>query len=252
MAGTALGFIGTGTITQAIVDGLLADGRTTPAVVVSPRSASRAADLAARYPNVRIAGDNQAVVDAAEMVVLAIRPQVAEAVVRALRFRDGQRVLSLIAAVDGERLATWIDADVPIVRAVPLPFVARRHGVTSIFPPDASTRALFEPLGTVVESPTVEAFELLCAASALMGTYFGILERAVDWLSGQGIAEADARAYLVALFSSLGRTAQDAPQTPLADLRHEFSTRGGLNEQMFSIFEALDGVLARVRRQDRG
>src|SRR5690606_36058060 len=175
MAEAILGFVGTGTITQAIVEGLLADGRATPDIVVSPRSASRAAQLAAGYPNVRVASDNQAVVDDAEIVVLAIRPQVAQAVVRELRFRTGQRVLSLIAAVDSERLGSWIDADVSIVRAVPLPFVAERHGVTAIFPPDATMRALFEPLGTVVESPTVEAFELLCAASALMGTYFGIL-----------------------------------------------------------------------------
>src|SRR5690606_6278918 len=142
-----------------------------------------------------------------------VRPQVAEEDVRGLHFRTGQRVLSLIAAVDSERLGTWIDADVIIVRATPLPFVAERHGVTAVFPPDAATRALFAPLGTVGECPTVEAFELLSTASALMGTYFGVLERTVDWAAAQGLASADARAYLVALFSSLGRTAVAAPET---------------------------------------
>ena len=72
----------------AMVEGL--DGQD---IVLSPRGASVAADLARRFPGVTVAASNQSVVDQCDTVVLSIRPQVAE-VVRALRFRPGQQVLS--------------------------------------------------------------------------------------------------------------------------------------------------------------
>ena len=82
-----LGFIGTGTITEAIVTGLVSGDGPMPEIFVSPRSAKTAARLADMSPQVTVAPDNQGVVDAADMVFLAVRPNVAQDVVRALRFR---------------------------------------------------------------------------------------------------------------------------------------------------------------------
>lgn len=256
-ARTRLGFIGTGTITEAIVTGILAGEGPLPDIVVSPRSAATAARLAALSPKVIVAADNQHVVDASDKVFLAIRPNVAEAVVRALRFRPDQQVVSLVATVDHATLCDWIGLPVDIVRAVPLPFVATRSGVTAIFPPDPAVEALFSDLGTAVACKTIEEYDLLAAASALMGSYFGILDHAVGWLEEKGLPQESARAYLASLFSSLATVAASSPATPLEDLRHEFSTKGGLNEQMFAVFrdggglkaltQALDSVLNRVR-----
>ncbi|MFB2608410.1 NAD(P)-binding domain-containing protein, partial [Rhizobium phaseoli] len=88
----SIGFVGTGAITEAMVRGLLAAPAYASEVHVSPRSAHIAATLAEEFAAVRIAGDNQIVVDRSDMVFLAIRPQLAEEVVRALSFRKGQMV----------------------------------------------------------------------------------------------------------------------------------------------------------------
>lgn len=256
-AATRFGFIGTGMITEAIVTGILAGEGPFPDIVVSPRSAATAARLAALSPKVVVAADNQHVVDAADTVFLAIRPDVAEAVVRALRFRPDQRVVSLVATVDHAALQEWIGLPVDIVRAVPLPFVATHSGVTAIFPPDPAVEALFSDLGTAVACKTIEEYDLLAVASALMGSYFGILDHAVGWLEAKGMPQESARAYLASLFSSLSTVAANSPQTPLEDLRQEFSTKGGLNEQMFAVFrdggglkamtQAMDSIFNRVR-----
>src|SRR5262245_4739042 len=93
-----LGFVGTGTIAAAIIEGLFAaDGA--HSITVSPRNAEVAADLAARFANVRIAPTNQAVLDASDVVFLAVRPQIADGVLRELRFRPDHHVISLIAAI---------------------------------------------------------------------------------------------------------------------------------------------------------
>lgn len=256
-AKSRLGFIGTGTITEAIVTGILAGGQDGPDIVLSPRSAARAARLADLSPRVRVAQDNQAVADAAGILFLAIRPDVAEAVVRGLRFRPGQLVVSLVSAVDHDTLRAWIGGEVEIVRAVPLPFVATRSGVTTVFPPNGTVEALFSQLGTAVPCTTIDEFDLLAAASALMGSFFGIMDHVVGWLKEGGLPQDVARAYLAQHFYSLSLVALRNPSVPLKDLRREYSTSGGLNEQMFAVFGrnggldaltlALDGVLERLR-----
>ncbi|MBB4188505.1 pyrroline-5-carboxylate reductase [Sinorhizobium terangae] len=72
-----IGFLGTGTISKAIITGLLADPAFTNPIVVAPRNAEIAANLAATYPQVTIAEDNQAVADSTDVVFLAVRPQIA-------------------------------------------------------------------------------------------------------------------------------------------------------------------------------
>jgi pyrroline-5-carboxylate reductase len=245
-----LGFIGTGNITAAMVEGLGGG------VILSPRGVAVAADLARRFPDVTVADSNQAVVDQCDMVVLAIRPQVAEAVVRDLRFRAGQKVLSLVAATSVETIRGWIGLDLPVIRAIPLPFVAERRCVTPIIPPDAEVAALFDRLGQAVECRTQAEFDLLAVGSALMGSYFGLLEATEGWLVERGLPEAAARGYMAGLFANLGRVAEGSGKAFCA-LREEYSTRGGLNEQVFRVFGeeggvqalrvALDQVLERVR-----
>ncbi len=80
-----LGFVGTGTIASAMVIGLRAAGNTDP-IILSPRNAEIAADLAGRFDNVQVASTNQAVLDASDLVVLAVRPQIASSVLPELRF----------------------------------------------------------------------------------------------------------------------------------------------------------------------
>jgi len=252
-----LGFVGTGAITEAIVTGALGSGLAITSILVSPRNAAVAAKLAAISPLVDVAADNQQVVDGSDMVFLAIRPQVAEGVVRELHFHEDQHIVSLIAATDRQTLSSWIGQSLRLTRAIPLPFVAERKGVTAIYPPDTDVAAFFDALGSTIEASTEEEYQLLGVASALMGTFFGILDVSSRWLEARGMPYEQAKTYLAPLFASLADTAA-RPGAPSFDiLRSEFSTKGGLNEQVFVDFaakggamaltEALDGVLARVR-----
>lgn len=245
-----LGFIGTGVITEAIVTGIAGSTLDVSGMIVSPRSAGTAAGLAARFPMVTVAQDNQAVVDGADMLFLAIRPQVAREVVTALRFRPGQAVVSLIAATDHAVLEGWIGQPVELTRATPLPFVARREGVTVIYPPNAGAASIFAALGSAVECETRTEYDVLGAGSALMGTYFGILERATGWLADNGVEPAKARAYMAPLFASLSRVAVRS-DSPFDRIRHEFSTAGGLNEQVFADFDGKGGTEALTNALDR-
>lgn len=125
-----VGFIGNGTITEAIVTGIAQSKLDVAAPVVSPRNSAVASKLAATFPLVQIARDNQAVIDHSDIVFLAIRPQILRDVLRELRFRDGQRIIGLVAATDREQPLRWTGGRTRISQAIPLPFVADKTSPT--------------------------------------------------------------------------------------------------------------------------
>lgn len=237
-----IGFVGTGTITAHIVRGLKASPLADWPVLLSPRSHEVAQALAADLSGVAIAADNQQVVSRADVVVLAVRPQQAEAVIRPLIFDPARPVISLIATLPIARLRDWTGA-AHICRAIPLPFVENRKGVTPVMPPEPEAMQLFGVLGQALPAHDIATFDSYAAASALMGSWFGLVETAADWMQAQGVAEGDARAYLRALFGSLGETLATSPLSPAA-LRQAHSTAGGLNEQLHAVFQARGGAAA--------
>src|SRR5258708_12911957 len=99
-----IGFIGIGNIASAIVQGLCTSDAEGLQLFLSPRNEELSRSLAARYPGVRRLADNQAVVDASDVVIIAVRPPVAREMLSALRFREDQAVVSLVALLPYEPL----------------------------------------------------------------------------------------------------------------------------------------------------
>jgi pyrroline-5-carboxylate reductase len=245
------GFVGAGAIAKAIICGLLKEPSQTTRIIVSPRNAELSAELAARFPEVTVAPDNQSVVDQADVVFLAVRPQVAAEVIPPLRFHQGQLVISLIAATGREQLQDWIPSGADIVQAIPLPFVESREGVTAIFPPNPEVAAIFDLLGTALSCESKEEYDLLATASATMSLYFGFMGRIVEWLRSNGMPEHGARAYMAGHFDSLSKVALRQPEAPLPMLAEEYATKGGLNEQVWLDFDQRGGTSALVAALDR-
>ena len=250
-----LGIIGTGTITAHMVRGLKASALADWPVLLSPRGRATAQALAG-LPGVTVAASNQEVLDRAGLVVLAVRPQVAQAVVQPLRFQRDVSLISLVAALRVETLRDWTGVT-DICRAIPLPFVERRTGVTPVFPGLPVAMGLFDALGQALAVEDALAFDTYATASALMGTYFGLVDTARDWMTAQGVSDADASTYLRALFADLGHSLHDSDLSPAA-LRVAHSTTGGLNEQLHKVFvgqggsDAVAGGLAAVLARIRG
>ena len=250
-----LGFIGTGTITAHMVRGLKASGLAEWPIVLSPRNEAVAAELA-QLPGVMVAESNQAVVEGCDLLILAVRPQVAEAVIKPLATPANRPVISLIAGLHSATLADWTGAQ-DIARAIPLPFVERLEGVTPVFPPAPAAMQIFAALGTALPVTDLAAYDAYAAGSALMGSYFGLLETASAWMVAQGLNDADTSAYLRGLFGSLGDVLRENPAS-FEQLRADHSTKGGLNEMIFQRFvqggggAAMDAALTAAFQRVQG
>jgi pyrroline-5-carboxylate reductase len=231
----AYGVLGVGAIGEAIVTGLCANVDDPPAVLLSPRNAERAAGLAQRFATVEVAADNQAVVDAAPVVLVCVRPQVADTVLAELLFPADRVVISAMAGVQVETLQRLVAPATEIARVIPLPSVARRESTTPVHPPNAAAAALFDRLGESVELSDVKAYEALSASTATIAAHFGYLRTIAAWLESMEIPGPAASRYVASMFAGLTEATRSGES--FEQLAREHATSGGINEQFLNELE---------------
>jgi pyrroline-5-carboxylate reductase len=246
-----LGFIGTGTITKAIVTGLCTVDSAPHEIWVSPRNSTIALALARKFSCVRIAASNQEALDHVDTVLLAVRPQIARGVLGSLQFRSDHLVISVIATLSQETLGPLIAPATCVVRAVPMPGVSTHLGPTAIYPAEPRTAELFGQISTVVAVASEGEFDALCACTAEMASYFALLQTCATWLTRQGVASDVGRRFLASMFKALGYAAETSGDTSFEQLVAVYMTKGGLNEQVYTELTAAGVFTAHVHSLDR-
>ena len=247
-----LGFIGTGAIAEAMIEGLCGVGGFTGEIAVSERSAERSARLAGRHANVRVESDNQALVDACDWVVLAVLPDQAVDVASDLKFRADHKILAVVAGLTQADLAPAVAPATDIHRAIPMPPIERGLGPIPVFPPDAELEALFATVGTPVPVADERQIQAFFAVSGLMAAFFETVASTATWLEGEDVPPREAALYASAMFHALAALAADADAEGLQGLAPECLTEGGLNDQVLrelreaGWFDALKGRLDRL------
>ena len=159
LEGKTLGFVGAGAMGEALIKGIVEAGLVSPASVhaFDPR-AERMAELSQRY-GIRWAKSNTEVVREADVVILAVKPQIMGAVLDELRPALGRRALliSIAAGVSTARLRETLGAEARLIRVMPNTPALVLEGVTAIAkgqglePGDLETaEELFRAVGKVV------------------------------------------------------------------------------------------------------
>jgi pyrroline-5-carboxylate reductase len=246
---TGLGFIGTGHLASFFVEGL---SRVDAGydIMVSPRNAARAGDLAHRF-GVAIA-ENQQIADRCDLVVASVLPKDAANVLGGLRFRVGQTVLSVMAGVSLSELRDLVAPAQAVVSMMPGLANAFNAGPSAMYPENAAVRSLLERLGPVHVYHDEHGYTIASVMGAFSGMTVLMMRDAMDWFASRGLEPADARRLVAEVLR--GNSAM-LLETPLAmsDVARGVVTPGGITEEGRKILdsggswsEALDAVLARV------
>jgi pyrroline-5-carboxylate reductase len=251
------GIVGVGAIASAIVTGLCEKRDDAESILLSPRNAATAADLAARFETVGVAATNQAVIDGSSVLILCLRPQVSRPVLRGLRFSEQQSIISVMAGTSLETLRELVAPADDIARAVPMPSVATRDGTTPIYPATQAAKRLFDWLGTAIPIPSADMFEAMWASTATVAAHFAYLNAISEWLTTKGIPEELARRQVAAIFAGLA-TKLRCREPVFEELAREHATPGGINEQFLrglkeaqlfdTVDRGLDNVLQRLMK----
>lgn len=229
-----LGFVGTGAITEAVVQGLHKAGTRKVEILLSPRSEARSRALAAQYPRVTRADDNSAVVAGSDVVFLAVRPQQLPDLA-GLPFRSDQTVVSLLAGTPIDRIRAFAAPAARLTRVLPLPCISIGQGPILITPPDPTLETLFAGLGDLISLEREADFGTLAAISGLISSHFELQNVAVEWLRAQSVSDVTASLYVRSFFAGLGASALAAARDDQTSKGHTIEvaaceTPGGLNE----------------------
>ena len=226
-----LGFIGTGKIASSVITGICNSSIIYKNIIISPRNRKIANNLKKRFKKIKIAKNNQEIINNSDWVFLSVTPTVGEKIIKDLKFRSNQKVISFISTITLSQLKKMIKKKVDIVRAIPLPPISLKEGPVPICPPNKKVKAFFDKLGSTVEIKNEKLSINFWSTSGLMASYYNMLDTISVWLNKRGVKKLDAQKYVTSLFLALSKDAVINSTKDLKLLIKESQTPKGLNEQ---------------------
>lgn len=248
-----LGFVGGGAMAEALVAGILEAGMAAPNEIrVGEPQEERRQYLEANY-RVETSADNQAAVRDAEIVFLAVKPQVWEKALVPLAgsLRPGQLLISIVTGVKVAQLGRVLPAGVPVVRVVPNNPCLIRQGISALAcgpGVDAAIARRAESLLAAVGETVVLPEEMLDAVTALSGSgpayVYLFIEALVDAGVRAGLPRPVARQAAVATVRGAAEMVRVSGRHP-AELKDQVTSPGGTTMAALEVMEkgALRGVV---------
>ena len=219
-----VGFIGTGEIAAAMVEGLSGRGHE---LLVSERNGAVAADLNTRFSDVVVAA-NEDVVAGADVVFLCLMAGVARDVIGTLPWRADHAVISVMVDVPLADLAGLCAPAHDIALTIPLSAVAVGGSALPCHPESAALQALFGESDMIIPVPTEAGLNAHFAASALSAPLLSLMQTGAAWLGNQTGDPKGAEAYVAGVFAGFfNQMAQQGAD--FEQLLHSLATEGGLN-----------------------
>ena len=186
----SLGVLGVGDLSEKVIQGLRYSSYRSP-IYLSSRSQYRAESLAHSFL-CKIMPDDQSVVDAADILLVDVRPENLRALAGAIALDPSQYIISLVAGVSIEQLDELFGG-VRIIRAM-LSYAAEINRTTVVITPyDAAAEALLSRLGEVVPLDSEQEFELATVGACMNGWLYFLLDDLQQWLMDRGLRPEHAR-----------------------------------------------------------
>ena len=226
-----IGFIGTGKIASAVITGIFRSNIIYKKLIISPRNKETAKKLKKKFNSIKIAKNNQEVINSCDWIFLSITPTVGEKIIKDLKFKSNQTIISFISTISLKQLKKAIKVKAKIVRAIPLPPIALKKGPIPICPPNKNVRDFFNKIGTVIEVKNEKLSINFWTASGMMAPFYELLRIMTDWLVKKGVKRDNAQKYITSLFLALSEDAVTNSNKDLKYLVKDSQTPKGLNEQ---------------------
>lgn len=246
MQKSKIGFIGGGNMATSLLGGLISDGFPATSLWVADTSSTRLDELRTSL-GIQTCSSNSELVDAVDVLVLAVKPQMMHEVCEEIRNAVQSKHPLLLSVAAGIRVADldrWLGAGNAIVRTMPNTPALVQSGATALYAnPQVKTgqRELAENIMRAVGlSLWLEDESLMDAVTAISGSgpaYFFLLMEMLEQSGVElGLPARDAR--LLALQTAFGaaKMALESEQDA-ATLRQRVTSPGGTTERAIGLLE---------------
>ena len=244
-----ISFIGGGNMAQALISGLVGCGIKPSQITVADPSSEARAQLNAKGLNtVDPTADAKAAVIDADIVVLAVKPQVMKAVVSSFADSlESQLVISVAAGLSTEILSDMLGGYGNIVRAMPNTPAMIQMGATGLYGTDDISAeqkqlatAVMEASGLVMWVDNEEHMHAVTAVSGSAPAYmFYIIESMVDGAVALGLDKEQASALAMQTMLGAAKMAMESEDAP-SELRRKVTSPNGTTQAAVESMQSND------------
>lgn len=242
---SAILFIGGGNMASCIIGGMIAKGFSADSIMVSEPGEESRKRLEKTY-GIKTTADNQIAARQADLIVLAVKPQIMHGVATdlALSLDHGPAIVSIAAGIPLSALENWLGNKAAIVRAMPNTPAMVLSGATGLFANpqvDAEQKIIVEKIFAAIGFACwVETEAQIDAVIAVSGSgpayFFRIME--IMQKVGQELGLPELIAQDLSLKTALGaaRMATESGTSP-TQLREQVTSPGGTTQAALQTFE---------------
>ena len=237
-------FIGGGNMAHSLIGGLISNGSSVDDIVACDINADILGDLAQRY-GINISQNSKTTVESADIIILALKPQVLQQVCRDLadsNFKSGVLFISIAAGIREQDINHWLGDNRAVVRCMPNTPALVGLGATALYANEQVSRAkkveaeaILSAVGITV---WVERQAQLDAVTAISGSgpayFFLFIEILQNAAVELGLEPAVAQK--LAQQTALG-AATMAIGNDVTKLREQVTSKGGTTEQAIASFQ---------------
>ncbi|MES2673001.1 MAG: pyrroline-5-carboxylate reductase [Pseudomonadota bacterium] len=240
-----IAFIGAGNMAKAIIGGLLAENVSARDITASGPRLETLNKVAAQF-GIAVSTHNAQTAAAADVVILAVKPQMMKEVSLGLAGSLSHKplIISLAAGITTTSIAGWLGSDQAIVRCMPNTPSQLREGASGLYANGNVTPAqkaladrMLAAVG-IVEWLSDET--LINAVTAVSGSgpayFFLVMEAMIDAGVAQGLTRDCARALTLQTAFGAAILAKQS-DIDVAELRQRVTSPNGTTEQAIKSFE---------------
>ncbi|MDX2164162.1 MAG: pyrroline-5-carboxylate reductase [Gammaproteobacteria bacterium] len=241
-----IGFIGAGNMAHCLINGLIADDYPASHIWASDPNPEQLAFLTQQF-QIHTSKENTDIVTHADILVLAIKPQVMKDVLSplsALIHKTKPLIISIAAGITETALNQWLGSDKAIVRCMPNVAAFVGSAATGMYANSHVTALQRDLAETILRSVGITLWvkdeKLIDTIAALSGSgpayFFTVMESLEKTAIKLGLNEEDA--HLLTLQTALGaaRLALSTNEST-KELRERVTSKGGITEKALAVLE---------------
>lgn len=240
-------FIGAGNMSISLIGGLIASGYPKDKIRATDPSEARRHEVT-QSMGIHCDEDNIEAAENADIIVLAVKPQILESVCQQLAETFQKKrplVISIAAGVRSTDIDYWLGKNMAIVRTMPNTPALIRSGATGLFANSAVSKAqkeqaehILRAAGITVWVPKETDLDIVTAISGSGPAYYFLFMEAMQQ-AGQklGLDEATARLLTIQTAFGAAKMALESPDD-CATLRQKVTSPNGTTEKAIQSFES--------------
>jgi pyrroline-5-carboxylate reductase len=254
MSKTRIAFIGAGNMAASLIGGMRAQGVEADLIRASDPGAETRERMA-REHGIQVVADNAQAIEGADVVLLAVKPQMMKSVCETLKpaLKPNQLIVSIAAGITCASMKTWL-GEQPLVRCMPNTPALLRQGVSGLYATEEVTQTqrqqaqtLLSAVGIALWVDTEGQIDAVTAVSGSGPAYFFLLIEAMTAAGVKLGLPADIASQLT-LQTALGAARMaTTSDVDAAELRRRVTSPAGTTEAAVKSFQA-DGFEAMVEK----